>query len=103
MRIMNDEHDIFTAHWSNAAGSSLVGYLEDVTRSELEQTFGSPYEIQPGEGDGKVTTEWTITIDGVLATIYDWKRDSAPEADERITWHIGGFHPDVAGLVNDII
>lgn len=103
MRIMNDQHDIFTAHWSNAAGSSLVGYLEDVTRSELEQTFGSPHEIQPDEGDGKVTTEWVITIDGVLATIYDWKRSQAPGMDERITWHIGGFTSRVADTVNAII
>jgi len=103
MRIMNEEHDIFTAHPSEGGGTSFVGYLQDVTRDELEQALGKPWPLLSHTLDGKVTTQWTIKIDGLLATIYDWKRDSAPEADERITWHIGGFHPDVAGLVNDII
>lgn len=103
MRIINEDYDIFTAHPSNATGSSLVGYLENVTRSELEQTFGTPWEYEPDHGDGKITTEWIITIDGELATIYDWKRSEAPDYNERITWHVGGFSRSVWGYINSII
>ena len=74
---------------TKSVGTSLQGYVE-ATRSFLELLLGEPTEY--GEGD-KVTTEWAVEFDnGVIATIYDWKRYEmgAPEMDEVIEWHIGG-------------
>lgn len=79
-------------------GTSLMGYIEPTTRQQLEAVFGSPVEY--GDGD-KVTTEWTLSIDGTTATIYDWKRyeQGAPRIDEPYKWHIGGRSKDAVRLV----
>ena len=74
---------------TKSVGTSLQGYVE-ATRSFLELLLGEPTEY--GSED-KVTTEWAVEFDnGVIATIYDWKRYEMgkPEMDEVIEWHIGG-------------
>jgi hypothetical protein len=79
------------------SGTSLQGYVT-ATRAEIEAVFGAP--TITGEVNEKVTTEWVIRfVNGVVATIYDWKRyeQGAPEMDERIEWHIGG-HDKLAYL-----
>ena len=74
-------------------GTSLRGF-RTTTRRALEQMFGKPFEYNDDFlSDGKVTTEWFIEFDdGVIATIYDWKRyeEGPPALDETYTWHIGG-------------
>jgi hypothetical protein len=78
------------------AGGSLMGYIFDVTREEIEKVFGKPTfdeAVEPFSGDGKLTVEWALRFDdGTDATIYDWKRYDmgTPAMNERITWNIGG-------------
>lgn len=73
--------------------SHLVGYVTS-TRRALEERFGKPFTYSQYDSDGKVTTEWILEFeDGVVATIYDWKRYSygSPALDEDYKWHIGGL------------
>lgn len=88
--------------YSLIEGTWLQGYTT-ATRRELEAAFGAP--AFEGEGD-KVTTEWEILFDdGIVATIYDWKRYElgAPAMDERITWNIGGRDPIAVERVKDAL
>lgn len=68
-------------------GTSLSGYIS-CTRNQLQQMFGEPMYNGPGD---KVTTEWLIKFDdGMVVTIYDWKRyDNGPGLNEVYQWHIG--------------
>ena len=79
---------------TEVSGTHLQGYVT-TTRRALEQMFGEPLDYSGDDflSDGKVTTEWLIEFDdGVIATVYDWKRyeSGAPALDETYTWHIGG-------------
>ena len=86
---MKFEHD-------TEIGGSVMGYIFDVTRAEIEAVFGKPTfdeAVEPFSGDGKLTVEWCLRFeDGTAATIYDWKRYElgTPAMDERIDWNIGG-------------
>jgi hypothetical protein len=83
-------------------GTYLQGEVM-ATRKELISVFGNPTEYPEGD---KVTTEWCIKFDnGLVASIYDWKRyeQGAPELDEIYDWHIGGTSVDVVSLVKDAI
>ena len=69
--------------------SSLRGHIQ-TTLANLIDVFGEP--IRFGEGD-KVTVQWEVQFDnGIVATIYDWKRYElgTPAMNERIDWNIGG-------------
>ena len=79
-------------------GTSLQGYITTTMR-DLTQAFDEPTFYYPGD---KVTVEWTHTFpNGLVATIYDWKRytDEAPEMDEVMEYNIGGFTKDVVPYV----
>jgi hypothetical protein len=86
---MEFEHD-------ESIGGSLMGYIFNVTRAEIETVFGKPTfdeAVEPFSGDGKLTVEWTLRFeDGTAATIYDWKRYElgTPAMHERTDWNIGG-------------
>lgn len=86
---MEFEHDA-------TIGGSLMGYIFDVTRAEIETVFGKPTfdeAVEPFSGDGKLTVEWCLHFeDETEATIYDWKRYElgTPAMNERTTWNIGG-------------
>jgi hypothetical protein len=85
-----------------ALGTHLVGYIE-ATRSYLELFFNQPNEY--GEGD-KITTQWEIEfVNGVEASVYDWKRydEGAPELNEVIEWHIGGSSAESLELVAEVL
>jgi hypothetical protein len=83
-------------------GTSLVGYITE-DYSTLVEVFGPPHYDQPS-GDGKVHTEWnlefTVQEDGeedtdtVIATIYDWKEESAQvsRTTPKYQWHVGGHN-----------
>lgn len=81
---------------TSANGTSLQGYIEDVTTQQLIEMFGEPLK---GSADGKVTMEWVIetqitTEDGDadygVFTLYDWK-GSAPDIDStEWTINVGG-------------
>jgi len=79
-------------------GTSLQGHITTTMR-DLISAFGEPTFYYPGD---KVTVEWVhVFPDGSVATIYDWKRyeDEAPDMDEVLEYHIGGFTKDVVPYV----
>ena len=83
----------------NITGSSLSGYVE-ATRYELEQVFGAPtYALE--NPDDKVQTEWTLSLNGVVATIYNWKTQQTPRGLYR--WHIGGFGRGEVEMVQEAV
>tara|TARA_R110002167_G_scaffold289376_2_gene494451 strand:+ start:65 stop:463 length:399 start_codon:yes stop_codon:yes gene_type:complete len=70
-------------------GTSLVGYLRDVTYSQLVSALGDP-TCPFASGDDKVQKEWICEFKGKIYTIYDYRTYS--EADTMVhykDWHIG--------------
>jgi hypothetical protein len=92
-----------TTHEDVYLHTSLMGYSNMCSREELELAFGEP--ILDGLSlDGKTTVEWNITFDdGIVATIYDWKRTVPPARDEWIRWNIGGRHSLAVTRVDDAV
>lgn len=76
-------------------GSSLSGYVE-ASYYELEQVFGEPTYVDEDPQE-KVQTEWTLSLNGVTATVYNWKTGSTPAGQYR--WHVGGFGKGEVELV----
>ena len=71
-----------------ANGTSYHGHTIKAKLNELKELFGEPFY---GDDD-KVKYDWTLqTHDGVIFTIYDWKKRSFDE-DQEIEWHIGGHN-----------
>jgi len=86
-----------------ASGTSLMGNVI-ATRELLESVFGYPNFEE--DGYDKVTTEWVIRFDdGLIATIYDWKRyeQGAPGVNEVYAWHVGGSVADAARRVRGLV
>ena len=81
--------------WQDVNGTSLVGTIT-TTRRTIEHNLGiepNVYDLDDPTSDGKVSTEWIVRFDdGLVATIYDWKRYEmgAPDLDEVYEWHVGG-------------
>ena len=94
----------------NSSGTSLQGYLENVSFWELIDIFGEP---DGPSGDGKTRANWSIKfeekideleLDGELsnvATIYDWK--STEELTEVRKWNIGGFKENDYLVLQDYV
>lgn len=80
------------------AGTSLQGYTTPVTYAELVSTFGQPNIMDDFD---KVTHLWVLNIEGVTATIYDYKDNL--KSDKPAEWHIGGKQKVAERLVNQII
>lgn len=94
MKYTNMKDDYMVAN-----GTCLQGYI-DATRDELEIVFGAPFDWPEHD---KVTTEWIIRFEnGVVATVYDWKRyeEGRPGQFEKITWHIGGKSDEAQRFVH---
>ena len=71
-----------------ANGTSYHGHTIKAKLNELKELFGEPF---CGDDD-KVKYDWTLqTHDGVIFTIYDWRKSNFAE-DQEIEWHIGGFN-----------
>ena len=82
----------------NSSGTSLQGYLENVSFWELIDIFGEP---DGPSADYKTRANWSIKfeqkideldLEGELknvATIYDWK--STEEITEVRKWNVGGY------------
>ena len=78
---------------SYAIGTSLRGYINEVTTNQLISMFGEPNRVP--SGDGKVQLEWIIKTKVIeedgnetdsCFTLYDWK-GSAP-SDDNVEWKI---------------
>jgi hypothetical protein len=83
----------------NVTGSSLSGYVE-ATYHELEQVFGAPTYADENPDD-KVQTEWCLRLNGVIATIYNWKTAQTPRGLYR--WHVGGFGRGEVEMVQQLV
>ena len=84
------------------AGTHFVSSLE-ISYPELVSVFGDPDLIDtvPGRPIG---AEWVISgRDGVIAAIYDWERTPGISYKEVRLWHIGGYGPEAAELVQAAI
>lgn len=83
----------------NVNFSSLSGYV-DSTLYELTQVFGEPTYVDEDPHE-KVQTEWCLRLNGVTATVYNWKTGSTPVGEYR--WHVGGFGKGEVELVQQAI
>ena len=85
-----------------STGTSYAGFITE-DYSTLVEVFGAPHYDQPS-GDNKVHTEWNLEfavqeegeedLTYVIATIYDWKEESAQVArtTPKYRWHVGGHN-----------
>lgn len=67
-------------------GTHLTGYIK-ATRAQLTKVFGKP---RVTDGHDKVNVQWALMLGGNVVTIYDYKEEKAPKANEVYNWHIGG-------------
>ena len=69
---------------------------------DLVDIFGDPEDVS---STGKSDVQWSIEIDGVVATIYNWKNGPAYTGDDSIEverihdWNIGGHTKSAVSLV----
>lgn len=71
-------------------GTSLKGYLNGYTYSQLVEAFGEPTFTEPS-ADLKVQKEWVFSDDGLIFTIYDWKiYDEEYTTTQLDCWNVGG-------------
>ena len=84
------------ANFDDIAMSGLVGYVTTDYKT-LVKKLGKPHYV----GGDKTNAEWQILIDGVAATIYDWKEPKLPKGVYR--WHIGGHSQKAVALVNKLV
>ncbi len=84
-------------------GTWLQGYFT-CAFADLVRILGAPSSdawASPTDGDGKVSTEWTVRADdGRVFTVYDYKETSLYDSDlpsvdafraqPSHRWHIGG-------------
>jgi hypothetical protein len=70
----------------------------------LKALFGQP-DTGYQSGDGKIRKHWTISIDGVVCTIYDWKqgRSYSNTPLKYSAWSVGGSTPVSRRLVQGLI
>ena len=91
---------------NNTNGASLQGYTEN-SFSLLNKVFGEPNYL--GSAGDKVDVEWGLKINGVIATIYNWKngkaylKEEGTPVEEITKWHIGGRGYDSVIMVEDAI
>lgn len=83
---------------NETSGTCLLGYVT-ATYDLLVDMFGKP---EGAIDDSKQQCEWALKIDGVVVTIYDWKRfDMRPE--DITNWHIGGFDKKAVKKLRDVL
>lgn len=88
-------------------GTHLQGHIE-ADFDDLVKAFGEPAfdSTRDGESD-KVHTQWALEFENedgdlIVATIYDWKEDSAFNSRVgKYNWHIGGNSYEAVEAVYD--
>lgn len=80
--------DIQNSEQIQTVGSSLSGKIY-TTYDQLVEAFGAP-TFMDYNPDEKIQVEWVLLIDGIVATIYNWKLGYVPY--DLYDWHIGGFN-----------
>jgi len=66
--------------------SILQGHIT-ARYEDLVKKFGEP---ERSLSVGGTQVEWWLKIDGVVVTIYDWKKYGVP-VEEITSWNVGGF------------
>jgi hypothetical protein len=84
--------NIETLEWKDIIGSSGAPLHLLATQNEITEALGVEPDRTP-TGDGKVTVEWRVRIDGTLVTIYDYKDPAPADRDEEFHWRVGGNGP----------
>jgi len=78
----------------------------DVDYKTLKAVFGNP-DDDYCSGDYKIRKHWTVSIDGIICTIYDWKQGGQGGYRyvplKRTRWSVGGSHPICRRLVQGVI
>lgn len=77
---------------ADANMTCLQGYV-DATFDRLVAVLGEP---NLGDFD-KVTCEWSVTINGTIVTVYNWKTDLDPRYETH--WHVGGHDAKAVNLL----
>jgi hypothetical protein len=93
--LVTNGHDI-QKHGEFPNGTSLQGCVT-TTYDTLKRAFGEPSYVA---GD-KTNVEWVLLIDGVIATVYDWKLNNVPM--DEYDWHIGGHSTEAVELVQSVV
>ena len=93
--------DIINSRDLNTNGTHFLQSVR-ATYWELVEAFGHPTYADPKYLDDKLNVEWVLEIDGVVATIYDWKIGTK-EYSENTLWNIGGHGQRVASKIIDIL
>lgn len=78
-------------------GTGLQGYI-NATFEQLTKVFGEPNIMKDYD---KVTHLWVLNIEGVIATIYDYKQNLNTGKAEN--WHIGGKQKIAVKLIEQIL
>jgi hypothetical protein len=74
---------------ADTSGTSLAGYLNNVTYQELINALGRPTFDEPS-GDDKTQVTWVLEFRGNVYTIYDWKTFDREYTENELTrWNIG--------------
>ena len=73
----------------STTGTSLSGYLDNVTYQDLINALGEPTFDEPS-GDDKTQMTWVIEFKYNLYTLYDWKTYDREYTETGLTrWNIG--------------
>lgn len=100
---VTEEGIITNLPYQDCMGTYGQGNL-NVNYRMLKQIFGKPDDGYHS-GDYKIRKHWTISIDGVVCTIYDWKQGKhySYRPLKHSTWSVGGSHPISRRLVQGLI
>lgn len=93
-----------------ADGTYRVGYLPNISPSELLKCFGLPTFTPEDSGDGKVHVEWVVKFKDPdngeynVFTVYDWRFNFNPFElpEERWRFNIGGKDTSINEVQNFI-
>lgn len=98
----------FVTEGVDVTGTSGQGKVT-ATREQVMKTFGAPAYCEWDSFD-KITIEWEIFFkNGVVATIYDWKRNYDGDLQdpiglfEQYDWNIGGNSEQAVQMVKEAI
>ena len=91
----------------DTTGTSLAGYLDNVTYRDLINALGEPTFDEPS-CDDKTQMTWVFEFKGNLYTLYDWKTYDRDYTENELTrWNIGSkvnafdFIDKIEGIINE--
>jgi len=79
-------------------GTSYKGKFK-ANYEDLIEAFG---ESDGASGDDKCQANWTLEIDDIICTIYDWK-EYDKELENITDWYIGGFTSEAETKVKEYL